>query len=97
MTEPATDRVLDRVGRALGEREGTGPDAMPWLRRHREEARSEGRVEIVDAIRRKLLAPREIPVISDEVLLDALLEPGDQAAFRARGARWPRRRTSGRG
>ena len=88
----ATVRILDRVGRALGEREGTGPDDLPWLRRHREEARTEGRAEIVDAIRRKLLAPGEVPDISDEELLDALLESRDQAAFRARLdrlRRWP--------
>ena len=40
-----TSRALDRVGRALGEREGTGPDGMPWLRGHRREARAEGQVE----------------------------------------------------
>ena len=40
-----TSRALDRVGRALGEREGTGPDDMPWLRGHRREARAEGLAE----------------------------------------------------
>ena len=38
----ATSRVLDRVGRALGARDGTGPDDTPWLRMHREEGRAEG-------------------------------------------------------
>ena len=37
--------VLDRVGRALGEREGTGPDDLPWLRRLRRQARAEGYAE----------------------------------------------------
>ena len=39
LNEPAlsarTSAVLERVGRALGEREGTGPDHDPLLRAHR--------------------------------------------------------------
>ena len=34
-----TSRVLRRVGRALGAREGTGPDDTPWLRMERQESR----------------------------------------------------------
>ncbi len=34
--------VLDRVGRALGEAEGTGPDDDVWLGAQRREARAEG-------------------------------------------------------
>ena len=37
-----TSRVLRRVGRALGAREGTGPDDTPWLRMERQESRAEG-------------------------------------------------------
>ena len=40
-----TSRVLRRVGRALGAREGTGPDDTPWLRMERREARTEGHTE----------------------------------------------------
>ena len=40
-----TSRVLDRVGRALGARDGTGPDDTLWLRAHREEGRHRGRAE----------------------------------------------------
>ena len=40
-----TCRSLARVGRALGERGGTGPDDMPWLRAHRREAHAAGRAE----------------------------------------------------
>ena len=40
-----TCRALARVGRALGERGGTGPDGMPWLRAHRREARAAGWAE----------------------------------------------------
>ena len=32
---PAPSRVIERVGRALGHRDGTGPDDQPWLRRQR--------------------------------------------------------------
>ena len=49
LDEPAlsafTSRVLDRVGRALGARDGTGPDDTPWLRAHRREAHARGRIE----------------------------------------------------
>ena len=40
-----TSRVLRRVGRALGAREGTGPDDTPWLRMEREESRAEGHAQ----------------------------------------------------
>ena len=40
-----TSRVLDRVGRALGARDGTGPDDTLWLRAHREEGRARGWAE----------------------------------------------------
>ena len=43
MNEPklsaSTGAVLTRVGRALGEREGTGPDDTPWLRAQRADSR----------------------------------------------------------
>ena len=37
--------VLERVGRTLGERDGTGPDDDPMLRSLRDESREEGRAE----------------------------------------------------
>ncbi|MCY4629227.1 MAG: hypothetical protein OXE58_16865, partial [Acidobacteria bacterium] len=40
-----TSAVLSRVGRALGEREGTGPDDDPLLREQRAEGRTEGHAE----------------------------------------------------
>ena len=91
-----TSRVLDRVGRALGALDGTGPDDTLWLRAHREEGRArgrsegrakgriEGRAEIVEAIRRSLLGSRELSAVSDEEILDALLESEDPSDFRAR-------------
>ena len=93
-----TSRILDRVGRALGARDGTGPDDMPWLRRHRAEARArgraeglaEGRSETAAATRRRILAARAAPGISDQEILDALLEREDRTDFWARLDR-PRR------
>ena len=106
LNEPAlsafTSRVLDRVGRALGARDGTGPDDTPWLRAHRREAharrqaqgraegRAEGRTEVMDELRRRLLSLRGISGLSDDDLLDALLKSEDEAAQRARPER-PRR------
>ena len=45
MLSPETSRVLRRVGRVLGVREGTGPDDTPWLRMERHESRVEGYAE----------------------------------------------------
>ena len=64
----ATAAVLDRVGRALGERDGTAPDDSPWLRRHRDEGRAEGeargrekeRAAALEAVMRDILALRGI-------------------------------------
>ena len=69
-TSVATGRVIERVARALGERDGTGPDDTPWLLAQREEtrtaSRAEGyaegreqeRVRIMEALARRLLASR---------------------------------------
>lgn len=40
-----TVEALHRVGTALGSAEGTGPDDDPWLRRHRDRSRADGRTE----------------------------------------------------
>ena len=53
----ATSAVLERVGRALGDREGTGPDDDPLLRSQRAEARVE--------LARELLMARSIAVGAD--------------------------------
>ena len=45
VTSARTDRVLERVGRVLGEREGTKPDDVPLIRSFTEEARAEGYAE----------------------------------------------------
>ena len=61
-----TSAVLERVGTALGEREGTGPDDDPLLgaqrRRSHAEGRAEGRTEGRAALARALLAARGIEV-----------------------------------
>ncbi len=70
LTEPEpsarTWRVLERVGRTLGAREGTGPDDTPLLRSLGEQAREEGqaagRAEELAEIVRSTLRVRGIPV-----------------------------------
>ena len=52
-TSAATGEVIRRVARALGERDGTGPDDTPWLRAQRQEVRSASRSEGYAAGRRK--------------------------------------------
>ena len=92
--------VLERVGRALGEREGTGPEDLPWLRSQRRQARAdgyaEGRAGTMEAFARRVLAsrgigddalridPRELAGVSDEGVFDALMRCEDAADFRAR-------------
>ena len=44
-TSAATGQVLRRVARALGDRDGTGPDDTPWLRTQRQEVRAASRAE----------------------------------------------------
>ena len=92
----ATVRTLDRVGRALGAREGTGPDDMPWLRAYREEARTRARAKTLAAAAGTILASRGMPGlalpldvadlsgVSDEEVVDALLQCKDESDLRAR-------------
>ena len=60
-----TIAVLRRVGRAMGEAEGTGPDDDIFLREERREARAEGdaegRAEMLRAILTQALESRSIP------------------------------------
>ena len=60
-----TSAVLSRVGRRLGEREGTGPDDDPLLRGQRAEGRTEGVAEGRTAMIRALLRQRSVPVPRD--------------------------------
>ena len=48
------------------------------------EGRIEGRAEIINAVRSKLLASRGRSGVSDEEIIDALLECEDQTDFWAR-------------
>ena len=104
MNEPelseATGRMLDRTGRALGAREGTGPDDTPWLRMQRAkghaEGHAQGHAETLNMVLRQILASRgisglELPLderdlagVSDEEVVDALLRCEDGPDFRAR-------------
>ena len=103
MNEPelsaATSDVLTRVGRTLGERAGTGPDHMPWLRA----LRREGRAKTMNAVAGRILASREMPGlespldpqdlagVTDEEVVDASLRCKDESDFRARLRALPRR------
>ena len=60
-----TMTVLRRVGRALGTREGTGPDQDRWLRYERDESRAEGRAEGMIAAVTALLESRGVAVDAD--------------------------------
>ena len=92
----ATGRVLARVSRALGEREGTGPDDTPWLHWQREEGRAkgqtegraEGRAETLKILMRKVLGRDarglDLTGVNDEAVIDALLQCEDEADFHAR-------------
>ena len=82
--------VLERVGRALGEAEGTSPDDDVWLGAQRREARAEGCMEIVLAILRnrgltvsERLAVR-IAGADPDVLAAAALACRDEADLLAR-------------
>ena len=86
--------TLDRVGRGLGAAEGTTPDDLVWVRRHRTEGRAEGvareRARIKDRLMAKVLGPdypHDTPVLvelPDEEIVDLLLECADESEFHAR-------------
>ena len=101
LTEPATTthtwRALERVGRTLGAREGTGPDDTPLLRSLGEQARAEGQAEELAAVVRSALRVRGIPVsdrfpdasaaladVPRDVLMAAALACVDEEDFRRR-------------
>ena len=106
LTQPVTAqtcRVLERVARALGAREGTGPDDDPMLRAFGENKLAKGRAEELTAVVRSLLGSRGIRVSGDfpgdvaalagagrEALVAAALECVDEADF-WRHLRRPRR------
>ena len=99
----ATDGALARVARALGTRDGTGPEDTPWLRRQRaegrREGRQEGRLQERVAVLRAVLAGRGMadlePVLAESdaarlplaVALDAVQHCRDAADLRMRLAR----------
>ena len=58
----ATCAVLQRVGRALGDAAGTGPDDDLWLGAQRREARAEGRAEERVEMVRSILRSRGLTV-----------------------------------
>ena len=95
-----TSAVLQRVGAALGEREGTGPDDDPLLREQRREAASQAHAAALEhraAMVRTLLAARRLKVAADfplgvpgfaeasgEQVAEATMRCADAADFAAR-------------
>ena len=84
MLSERTFAVLQRVGVALGARDGTGPDDDPMLGWHRREGRSQGRTAARLEMVREMLRARGI-ALSDENLaqLSALDAASDEALVRA--------------
>ena len=91
-----TGSALTRVGRALGCRDGTRPDDMPWLRVQREESRAEGHEQGMEAAIEAILAgrgfawtdtvreARERSWATDADVISALLKCEDETDFKAR-------------
>ena len=95
-----THADLERLGRALGEKEGTGPDDDPLLHSLREqsraEGRSQGRAEAVRALlqSRGIACPADLlagipDALSDGVVMAAALACDSERDFRARLRRPP--------
>ena len=91
-----TSSALTRVGRALGVRDGTRPDDMPWLRVQREESRAEGHEQGMEAALDAILAgrgfawaetvreARKRSRATDADVISALLRCEDETDFKAR-------------
>ena len=82
----ATSAVLTRVGRALGDAEGTVPDDDPWLREQRREATLEAVTQVLRA--RGIAVPQDLAArlgnAAPSDLVDAALACRDGADFLAR-------------
>ena len=94
-----TCAVLERVGSALGAREGTGPDDDPMLRSLRGQSRAEGerkgRADTLAKIARRMLLSRGVEVSetfladpafaasSEDAVFEAALACADEAQFLA--------------
>ena len=98
-----TDRVLERVGRALGAREGTRPDDTPLIRALNEQAYAAGRsAELVAAVRSILhgrgirlaepltAEPAPFGHASRDDVMAAAVACADEADFRRRLGAGPR-------
>ena len=94
-----TVAILERVGTALGSRDGTGPDDDPLLRSQRRQAVANERAHRAALIRHILIArdinvadfPHHDPAFAEadpEVLAEAAMRCTDEADFLARLRRW---------
>ena len=80
-----TQEALSRVGRALGEREGTGPEDDLLLREQRAEARAEGRATMICALlgQTGIAVPPDFPAGLPPRTLDALRAASGQRILAA--------------
>ena len=82
--------ALDRVGRALGAAEGTTPDDLGWVHRHRAEGEAKERARVKALLMDRVLGPdypRDAPGLaglSDEQIIDLLIRCADESEFHAR-------------
>ena len=94
---PRTYAILERIGMALGAREGTGPDDDPLLRSQRNQGFERGRARSrSDMVRRILLSrgieitedfPANVPAFAeatDDAVVSAALACGSESDFRTR-------------
>ncbi len=81
-----TSAVLERVGTALGEREGTGPDDDHLLGAQRRRSRAEGHAEGRAGLARALLAARGIEVSAEFPGVPGFAELTDHAIVAAANA-----------
>ena len=95
VSSEATCAVLERVGLALGAREGTGPDDNPLLRSQRRQGYEQGRVEARLGMVRQMLRSRGVGVsdgfpagvlseCSEDTIVAAALACESEADFLAR-------------
>ena len=95
MNEPKrsvrTSGILERVGRVLGEREGTGPEDDPWSRslmrqgerKGRAEGRAEGRAATLAKFARRILLSRGVDVSDGFLAAPVFATSSEDAVFEA--------------
>ena len=91
MNEPKrsvrTSEILERVGRVLGEREGTGPEDDPWsrllMRQGERKGRAEGRAATLAKLARRILLSRGVAVSDGFLAAPVFAASSEDAVFEA--------------